>query len=517
MEATALMKTCKFCKQPIGRDKRSDSEFCCNSCKARYHEAKKNNPGSEQNLSGFVPDFNNELAAPEDQTREQPEPLENLLDPATERPAPPPPQYITATVEIPNPDYESLKQKYDQIQNSIRSEEDTKRRLTKQLEQVQADDSAAIYIGCTAAGAGAGYFIGEQAKDNNDTHTDNQNKKAAGAIFGGIIGFLGGLVYDEFTSEQRKKDKETAIKNLRSQIATCDKKLFNLGQEEQTIGKKMLGLPRTIKTQKQIENPAFKNYELGKLLKGLGGLSALMKKDSSEESPTNLPVPASASLETDRIMKASTVANLDLPRLNFTGRWFQFLGKPQPRFFCLVHGMSGHGKSHFAFQLAEYLARNFGRVLYVSSEEGFSATLQEKINTLNIIENRLLFSDFKSAEDLIQNAPNKFHFFVLDSITNMQIDPTLLAQIRQHYNESGIIGICQNTKNGGIRGSNEFVFDSDMVINVENGIASTTKNRFCSYLASFKVFENFNGKRNSNKKPPKPDSDELDEGFRNII
>ena len=60
----------------------------------------------------------------------------------------------------------------------------------------------------------------------------------------------------------------------------------------------------------------------------------------------------------------------------------------------------------------------------------------------------------------------------------MNISPAELREIRNIHKKSAVISICQATKGGLLRGSNEFIHDSDIHVMVENGIATTPKNRF---------------------------------------
>ena len=59
-------------------------------------------------------------------------------------------------------------------------------------------------------------------------------------------------------------------------------------------------------------------------------------------------------------------------------KWNALFGLPSVNFHCIIHGLSGHGKSTFAIRFAKYFAGNSGRVLYVSGEEAFSMTSRDK-------------------------------------------------------------------------------------------------------------------------------------------
>ena len=74
----------------------------------------------------------------------------------------------------------------------------------------------------------------------------------------------------------------------------------------------------------------------------------------------------------------------------------------------------------------------------------------------------------------------------------MDIDPDMMKAIRQKFKQSGIIAICQSTKDGKIRGSYQIVHDNDIAVKVVNGLATTTKNRFKEKNQEFDVFAVYN-------------------------
>ena len=71
----------------------------------------------------------------------------------------------------------------------------------------------------------------------------------------------------------------------------------------------------------------------------------------------------------------------------------------------------------------------------------------------------------------------------------MKIDDDKMKQIRLKYPDSALITIFQSTKDGKMRGSLEIVHDADKAVVVENGVATTTKNRFKEKYMELKGFE----------------------------
>lgn len=172
----------------------------------------------------------------------------------------------------------------------------------------------------------------------------------------------------------------------------------------------------------------------------------------------------------------------------FTGKWKDFFGLPSYAFHLAVHGKPGEGKSTFCVQFADYLAKNFGKVVYVSGEEGLSKTVQDKIINNGIDNPYLFFADIKSYDEIKVEIPNEYHFIFIDSLDTLRIDAAKLKALKEHYPQSAFITISQSTKDGKMRGSQEITHDTDIAAKVENGMAITTKNRFQARGTEFQVF-----------------------------
>ena len=190
--------------------------------------------------------------------------------------------------------------------------------------------------------------------------------------------------------------------------------------------------------------------------------------------------PSISGIETHgKIMKSKDFLDMKYDALNFQGKWGEFFGNPSVNFRCAISGMAGNGKTTFAIQFANYLAVNHGRVVYISSEEGFSKTLKDRINQSGSASDNLFIADLKTAEEIkTEIKPGAFIFIFIDSLDNMHIDANELNKLRQFYIDSALITISQSTKDGKMRGSYQIVHDSDIEIEVLNLEAITKKNRF---------------------------------------
>ena len=156
-----------------------------------------------------------------------------------------------------------------------------------------------------------------------------------------------------------------------------------------------------------------------------------------------------------------------------------------------MHGLPGGGKSTFCLQYSDYLAKNFGNVIYVSGEEGYSKTLKDKVIRTKADSRNLYFHDANNLEEIKQHIPaDRFHFIFIDSLDTLRIDAIKLKELREYYAKSAFITISQSRKDGKMKGDNEILHDADTVIGIHNGIGSTSKNRFNESNRQFEVFPN---------------------------
>ena len=195
---------------------------------------------------------------------------------------------------------------------------------------------------------------------------------------------------------------------------------------------------------------------------------------------TNSPVPAQTpDLSGAKIIKSNELKNLSYSSLNFKGDWKKLLGKPEITFKIAVYGMPGQGKSTFCLKLADYLAKDFGSVIFISSEEGFSKTMKDKLDYIDVSNPNLYIADIRSYEELLEQVkPDCYHFIIIDSLNHIGVDIKKLKAIHEHYKNSAVISISQATKKGDMRGSLDIEHEVDVTLKVENGFAVAKKNRF---------------------------------------
>ena len=181
--------------------------------------------------------------------------------------------------------------------------------------------------------------------------------------------------------------------------------------------------------------------------------------------------------EAKGVMSLNELKKAQFRVLAFNGAWKELIGTPEERFSLMLYGQSGHGKSYFAMQFAEYLSNNFGTVLYNSAEEGMSLTLQSKIKELK--SNNLFISkhkDFSSIKKALKSSNCKF--VVLDSVNHMDLTPEQVEELRNLDSTRGFVSIHQVNKNGEFKGNNKFLHNCDVEIMVQDRKPIVKKCRF---------------------------------------
>ena len=171
------------------------------------------------------------------------------------------------------------------------------------------------------------------------------------------------------------------------------------------------------------------------------------------------------------IMNASDVLEYKYDLYNFTGKYGDFFGDPSKNFHIMIFGRPKSGKSIFTVQFSKYLA-SLGKVLYIASEEGFSATLQQKIREFGMSNPNLDFANFRDFEQIRETVINSdYNFVVIDSINFINLDPEDIEVLKAENPAKAFITIQQATKSGQFRGSQQFAHNCDIVVEIIDGIA----------------------------------------------
>lgn len=181
--------------------------------------------------------------------------------------------------------------------------------------------------------------------------------------------------------------------------------------------------------------------------------------------------------------------------LAWSPRWKPAMGNLPSGFLMLVWGWTGQGKSTFALDLSVELSR-FGRVLYATAEERLEAgMLGERARLIRASSRDVDFTNdthpFDRLERTIEAA--QYRFVVLDSINYLleqdDVDVEKLVKLRERHPGVSVILVAFSDKDKtSFVGHRLFGFASDVVVRVDEGIASIEKNKYGRTPVTMKVF-----------------------------
>ncbi|MBA2610810.1 MAG: hypothetical protein H0U95_02485 [Bacteroidetes bacterium] len=410
-----------------------------------------------------------------------------------------PEKYINKEVKTENPFY-------NLILSTLKSQQEGKQKLEQELRKLEADlkfQAGRNGNDLIGLGAGVGGLIGlvksndteinKDAKDYQKKIIKKQQKSVWWDVFKfAIVGAAIGKGTQVLTQDSREKDKLVQIAAIKNKIITAKQNYQNcmdgINNTRTVLAKTT---QYTILVQKVI-NPAYEKA-LNRAVENIkpeNNLNGTSKKGSKPKKP--------ATFKSDKIIPATDLAKIDYKAFSFDGLWKEFFGCPSINFHALIHGNSGEGKSTFSMWLARYLAENFGLVLYVSGEEGLNKTFQDKLKYCKAEVEDFYVLDVRTGDELIKEVGvNEFNFIILDSLHDMEIDSKKLKAIFERYKNTAFICIDQNNKKGDLLGANEKKHLVDIVVNVKDYTAETTKNRFKAKGVSFKTAD-FTGNKNGN-------------------
>lgn len=463
-------KICQQCQQTF-IPKRSDAVFCGDTCRWNIWREKnvakvaaKQPPAEikqENNLSQTL----RGVAGDEPVNKSVFSPISEI-DKKEEKP-----NFVLKDVQVETEAYKQAKAKLYQQHTFNKRVLDALNACNEQLKGLQNGNMSLLPITATAA---AGYIGNKQSKGDPMT-----------TILSGLVGFgIGKLTDTIFFEEDREKQKQKCIALLNEKKVELQKQLIEVKKacEQATIF--LDSIPRY--ETKQIKEPAIQFSNVWGKPFTLAQTQSHKIEKSENKTLGNVKPPTIKT--TDKVISSKELKTMDYKSLNFQNRWRDFFGLPAVVFSLAVHGKPGEGKSTFCIQFAQYLAENFGMVVFISGEEGFSKTLRDKVVNNKADSSFLFFADYKNYDEIKDKLENKFHFIFLDSLDTLKIDTMRLRELRELFPNSAFITISQSTKDGKMRGSNEIVHDADIAVKVENGVAVTTKNRFKERDMRFNVF-----------------------------
>lgn len=458
-------RKCKYCAGTIPTDKRADSKFCSNSCKASHWEKSK-----EKNKIPYA-----NAVAEKMQPKVAEMPLEGLRGVIENK---------------PETDVLDVKKTSKQPETSqltpviLRSQTQAYKNALAQKDKAESDFQRVkkLHEACVT-NLKNWQIIQEKLK-----YTKPVKKHVVMNI--DVMALQDDLLLDDAPEYKPDFHKQKVAQENINILAPIKSKLERMLPAVNKIYEEaILKIRLTPRYETEKPNPVAPPLELS--------ARQMQMPDAKQycEQPTitqgkDEPVERAVVVQSNgKLISSCELREMNYKCLNFQDRWKEFFGLPAVVFHLAVHGKPGEGKSTFCIQFADYLAKSFGNVVYISGEEGFSKTLRDKVVNNKIDNPYLFFADISSFEQIkseIEN--NKFHFIFIDSLDTLRIDAVRLRMLREYYPQSAFITISQSTKDGKMRGSQEIIHDADITVKVENGIAMTTKNRFHPRGTEFQVF-----------------------------
>lgn len=410
--------------------KRSDARFCSDSCRSLNNRKINGTP---------EPDFLNKKIgnAPEQEKNQQ------------------------RIIKKENPEWIKLNNELTHFTSLKNEIEKRKTEVVKYLSELSVKWEVTFVgaLGGALIGAGLGAL------------TDDPKGEKIGALLGTGIGGVAGYAIGKNINQ---KERNT-INLLGMELIELDKQINAYAIEIESLKIRLNKTRRILKIRVQDEPNSKVKVEVP--LTEIKPVQPVLRGNNAktESNP--------------KVMTASEVAEKEFKVWNLQMPYTDFLGSPEHGFSALVTGIAGQGKSTFCLKLAGYLANNLGKVIFISSEEGQRMTMQNKIKALKIESDKLHIAESKSKTDLekvLAEYPTPFVF--IDSINHLGINADELEALKTKYPTRCFITIQQANKNGSYKGSSAFGHNTDIIIEVNEGKAITTKNRFKDINKELNIF-----------------------------
>lgn len=257
-------------------------------------------------------------------------------------------------------------------------------------------------------------------------------KTGGGKLLAGLLGLWIGNEIDKSMAASSNARKQAVIANAQKKIQAIDKRILEL---------------------KKIDKEIASMKQLGTLVEN---------KDLGLFSP---------------IIGGEDYRKAEIPSLGFKGEFSYLMGDPSPGFLLLVTGTPGQGKSTFAVRFGQYFQENHGKVLYLASEQ---PKLNRPLQSLFKRHSATFDIHTKPTSDIDQLSREikPYELVIIDSVNHLGISANGLEQLREVHPKKSFVAIMQSTKEGNFKGSQEFLHNCDIKIEMERPNAIQTKSRF---------------------------------------
>lgn len=182
-----------------------------------------------------------------------------------------------------------------------------------------------------------------------------------------------------------------------------------------------------------------------------------------------------------KTLSAAQVIGIRHKVIALAGVWAECIGEMDRHGVVFIWGNSGNGKTSAVVSLCKELTR-FGKVLYVSLEEGVSLSFQNTLKRFGMDEVGAKFQVLESAtiEELSErlSKPKSPEFVVIDSFQYMQMSyKSYIAFKKAHRNKLLILVSHADGKQPAGRAARSVKYDAGLKIWVE-GYKAFSKGRF---------------------------------------
>ncbi len=137
---------------------------------------------------------------------------------------------------------------------------------------------------------------------------------------------------------------------------------------------------------------------------------------------------------TRQIYNINTLKEKTFKTLIFSEEYAKLFGNPQRNFIAMCYGESGSGKSVQLLKFSDYFARNFGKVLYNSHEEGINQTVVDRINNFGISAKKLFIGNALTFDEMCEKIErNYYRLVIIDSVKYMGFTFAQLKELRTRF------------------------------------------------------------------------------------
>ncbi|MDA3910967.1 MAG: AAA family ATPase [Bacteroidales bacterium] len=176
-----------------------------------------------------------------------------------------------------------------------------------------------------------------------------------------------------------------------------------------------------------------------------------------------------------QVLNSEKLKTMKFETIKLDPEFAELIGEPSEGAAIMIYGGPGSGKSTFEVLFGKSLAEyNDKKVLIITDEEGFSKTMQEKLDRLDAYHKNIFI-----AEE-IPGDIKSFDVVFFDSVQSLQLTPEQLEKFHKDHPRTLMVFVFQVTKDGKFKGEEEFEHIVDVVLHADQGIVTSIgkKNRF---------------------------------------